>query len=207
MISCIAPNNCTHFSETRLVDGNSYLEGRVEVFHNGSWGTVCDGSWDINDANVVCRSLGFGDVLNATYGSYYGQGTVPVLLDDVQCTGDESDIYSCQHSGFGNINCNRRNVAGVTCSGNEQNKITRTHLFSFFQKMYAMSVSIGVWDHFRFFCWGGGGGHTTFFDQISHLCPKVEYVWPMYFYMASSEAITSSIQSFAYSNRCFQKCI
>ena len=45
--------------DVRLVGGYSSYEGRVEVCINQAWGTVCDNSWNSNDANVVCGQLGF----------------------------------------------------------------------------------------------------------------------------------------------------
>lgn len=46
--------------------GNSLLEGRVEVCYNNQWGTVCDAAWDIQDASVVCKQLGFSTAGNHT---------------------------------------------------------------------------------------------------------------------------------------------
>ncbi len=59
----------------RLVSGNGPNEGRVEVFHDGVWGTVCDDHWSIEDAEVVCRELGYQRALDAAGYGTFGTGT------------------------------------------------------------------------------------------------------------------------------------
>ncbi|KAL3880243.1 hypothetical protein ACJMK2_032492, partial [Sinanodonta woodiana] len=46
-------------NDIRLAGGNSELEGRVEVYHNGVWGTVCNNGYDSMDAEVICYMLGY----------------------------------------------------------------------------------------------------------------------------------------------------
>ncbi|XP_063966830.1 uncharacterized protein LOC129277690 isoform X10 [Lytechinus pictus] len=107
----------------RLVGGASSNEGRVEVSYNGKWGTVCDDLWDITDASVVCRSLDFPGAIEAVSQAKFGEGTVPILLDSVQCTGRESNILDCVHDGIGTNNCAHSEDAGVICSPLEEGQV------------------------------------------------------------------------------------
>lgn len=101
----------------RLVGGSSSAEGRVEVLYNGVWGTVCDDSWSISDAKVVCRELGYLFAKSALRYAHFGQGVDPTWLDEVKCVGNESSINDCSHAGWGVENCVHSEDASVICSG------------------------------------------------------------------------------------------
>ena len=102
----------------RLVGGSSYNEGRVEIYYNYRWGTVCDDGWDDTDAGVVCRQLGFGSSGRAIGSAGFGQGSGSIWLSVVTCTGTESTLASCGHLGVGiTFNCSHHEDAGVKCTG------------------------------------------------------------------------------------------
>ncbi|XP_008277676.1 macrophage receptor MARCO [Stegastes partitus] len=94
----------------RLVPGK--YRGRVEVKHNNDWGTICDDNFDMVDGKVICKMLGFQSVIS-TFTATPGSGKI--WLDDLRCTGEESDIFGCQHSGAGVHNCDHSEDAGVQC--------------------------------------------------------------------------------------------
>ena len=99
----------------RLADGNNVGEGRVEIFFDNSWATVCDDGWDNTDATVVCKQLGFSTSGSAVSLAGFGEGSGTILLDSVSCSGNDSNIFDCPHVGFKNHNCSHRNDAGVIC--------------------------------------------------------------------------------------------
>uniref|UniRef100_A0AAZ1X4K7 SRCR domain-containing protein n=1 Tax=Oreochromis aureus TaxID=47969 RepID=A0AAZ1X4K7_OREAU len=119
-------NTCEHGQDAAVIcsavsiiltgSGSTRCSGRVEVYHSNSWGTVCDDGWDLNDAEVVCRQLNCGSALEVPQSDHFGAGTGQIWLDHVTCSGNESTLTECQHSGFGSNTCEHGQDAAVICS-------------------------------------------------------------------------------------------
>ena len=113
----------------RLVNGPTKYEGRVEVYHNGDWGTVCHNRWDLNDAQVVCNELNFGPAVVVKYYAFYGQGRGSVWISNLQCIGTEWTIGNCSHSRRGEFYCNHQKDAGVKCLSGNNFRVIKSFLF------------------------------------------------------------------------------
>ena len=98
-----------------LVGGKNTYSGRVEVFTNGQWGTVCDDAWQLNDAGTACRQLGFPYGASEAI-SQFGGGTGPIWLDDLHCGSASNNLLNCpSETTVGYHNCDHSEDAGAVC--------------------------------------------------------------------------------------------
>ena len=100
-----------------MVDGEVFpFSGRVEVYRNGEWSTICDKNWIDTTAAVVCRQLGYGNGGFLKTDRNVPPGSGPVLMDNVKCGRAETNLFACSHSGFGNHDyCGHVEDVGVSC--------------------------------------------------------------------------------------------
>jgi len=115
---------CYFFTDyaIRLLQTNSsqaHYEGRVEIYHSGQWGTVCNSyQWSTSNSRVVCHELGYPDARTGIQSSSYGSGSnpQPVWLENVYCSGDEDSLIDCYYyGGWGSRYCNHTHDVGVSC--------------------------------------------------------------------------------------------
>ncbi|XP_062373457.1 scavenger receptor cysteine-rich type 1 protein M130-like [Sardina pilchardus] len=122
---CVSGFHCSGRPQpVRLTGSGGDCAGRLEVLHNGSWGTVCDDSWDMQDAQVVCRQLQCGTALSAEVPASVPPGDLPIWLSEVNCTGDETSLWECPPAEWGRHDCSHKEDVHFMCSGFIQLKQT-----------------------------------------------------------------------------------
>jgi hypothetical protein len=113
---------------TPSFDSEGQVQGRLEVFHDGQWGTVCDDYFGEPDAQVACRQLGnelgytltsWSVVGSSNVGGPTPSGTGQIWLNDVSCGGTDTSLSDCNHAGWGGPrtdDCTHQEDAGVSCT-------------------------------------------------------------------------------------------
>ncbi|KAJ4451007.1 hypothetical protein ANN_02443 [Periplaneta americana] len=91
----------------------------VEIYHMGKWGSVCDDEWDMREASVVCRQLGYERPYRVTHSSMFGPARRRFWMDNLYCSGDEKDLSHCRFDGWGANDCTSSEAAGVICLSSE----------------------------------------------------------------------------------------
>lgn len=109
-VICDKPENVS--ISIRLTDGDNKTFGRVEIYHDNLWGTLCDSLWDDLDAIVACRMLGFKN--GTMYKVPRNENQLgPGLMDFIDCVGYEDSLLDCPLVEWESQNCED---AGVRCS-------------------------------------------------------------------------------------------
>uniref|UniRef100_A0A8C0AP50 SRCR domain-containing protein n=1 Tax=Buteo japonicus TaxID=224669 RepID=A0A8C0AP50_9AVES len=106
----------TGSQKVRLVNGAGRCAGRVEIYYQGIWGTVCDDGWDLSDAAVVCHQLGCEGAVKVVGSNQFGEGSGQIWLDGVNCSGAEASLWDCPARPWGQHDCGHKEDAGVICS-------------------------------------------------------------------------------------------
>ena len=114
--------------DLRLVNGTLTTEdgrpceGRLEIYYDGAWGTICDDYWTTREADVACRALGFIASVEDSgryIAAYFGAGAEDqeIVLDDLNCNGDESGLLECpsKHPQPRIHNCRHSEDVGLRC--------------------------------------------------------------------------------------------
>ncbi|KAM9658151.1 T-cell differentiation antigen CD6 [Trichechus inunguis] len=115
--------SCPENRALRLVDGGGRCAGRVEMLEHGEWGSVCDDTWDLEDAHVVCRQLGCGWAIQALPGLHFAPGQGLIHRDQVNCSGAEDYLWDCPGLP-GDRYCGHKEDAGVVCSEHQSWRLT-----------------------------------------------------------------------------------
>ena len=116
MLSSIANSAPIFPVPIRLAGSADFYSGRVELYYNGHWGTVCNDNWMLRSSHVVCRQMGLGPALGSQAG---GNGLGTSWLNNVMCMGLEQDLASCPstYNFSSSLTCSHDKDVVVNCSG------------------------------------------------------------------------------------------
>ncbi|XP_052083732.1 scavenger receptor cysteine-rich domain superfamily protein-like [Mytilus californianus] len=107
----------TFKGDLRLVGGDTPRDGRLEVYYNGQWGTVCDDEFDIIDARVACRQLRYSTDAAQIYKHGGASSNTKIWMDQLRCVPSHIRLENCGKSTWGSNECNHNEDIGIKCFG------------------------------------------------------------------------------------------
>ncbi|KAK2510492.1 hypothetical protein Q9233_017687, partial [Columba guinea] len=100
------------------LENSGGCSGRLQVFYNGTWGSVCSNSMTPDTVSLVCKELGCGDGGSLEADLPYGRVSGPAWLDYVQCEKGTSSFWQCPSTPWDPQSCDDlREETHITCNG------------------------------------------------------------------------------------------
>ncbi|WAR06753.1 NETR-like protein [Mya arenaria] len=128
IVGCKDMSASAETGAVRLTGGSSPKAGRLEVFYNHQWGSVCDDGVTNNLSRVVCSQLGYHTSHPSVIrylGYEYDTADMPIWLDSVECRGGERYISECDHDPWGLHDCTHDEDVGINCSTKKRGETTQ----------------------------------------------------------------------------------
>lgn len=97
------------------MDGGAPNQGRVEIYINGSWSTVCDHWFGYDEGRVVCKQLGLPGLSDVFYGAPFGQGNGSILSEEYNCQENDTSLLNCSKTGYISSYCSHGDDVGISC--------------------------------------------------------------------------------------------
>lgn len=164
----------SHGCTARLRDGISSNQGRVELFYNGTWGSVCDKDWNRSDATVVCKQMGYDDGFNvAGAAAPPGGDDMPIMLADIECDGTEGSLCECSHSPWTQIDpdsCSHADDIGVFCYNRDDGEADQYDNCLIARELDICSMVRHQYGYWAGSNWGDSWSCNTLIDDLGMNC-------------------------------------
>ncbi|CAH1962569.1 unnamed protein product [Acanthoscelides obtectus] len=104
----------------KLAGAKEENQGRIEVSAFGKTGYICDDQFGLQEANIVCKELGFDmGAIDFKGQSYFArdvkENNTLYMMDDLKCFGNETTLLDCMFAGWGIHDCQDQEIVGVVC--------------------------------------------------------------------------------------------
>ncbi|PIK42104.1 putative deleted in malignant brain tumors 1 protein-like [Apostichopus japonicus] len=169
-VRCSIANSLTN---VRLVNGYSTSEGRLEIFYDGQWGTVCDDSFDTEEGNVICRQLNYTGVSQIQSNAYYGEGVGPIMAS-INCYGLYSELQwtDCSIRDWNTVTCSHDKDVGLTCLEATANPVTNVRLVNGYSTLEGREGRLEIFYNGQ---WGTVCDDSFNTDEGNIICRQLGY--------------------------------